>query len=329
MHELDLSLAIHDYDHTRDLVEGRVATPGIRLRPITLSPPEINARFTLHREWQVSEFGLGKYVALRAAGDDSITAIPVFPARAFRQSAIYVAADSPLMRLEELAGRRVGIPEWAQTAVIYARGALTDHHGIDLASISWFQAGVSRPGRTEKVDIQLPEGVVVTSRPDATLEALLCDGEVDAIITAQPPDAVVRRDGSIRRLLVDPMAEEEAYFQSTGILPIMHTVAIRRDAYDTHPWIAVNLWKAFEEAKARSLARMRDVMGWRVPLPWVADHAERAATLFGDDPYPYGIQRNRRTLEAFLRWAHEQGVAGRRLTVEELFAPTTHAELRL
>jgi 4,5-dihydroxyphthalate decarboxylase len=329
MHELELSLAIHDYDHTRDLVEGRVATPGIRLRPIVLSPPEINARFTLHREWQVSEFGLGKYVALRAAGDDGITAIPVFPARAFRQSAVYVAAGSPLARLEELAGLRVGIPEWAQTAVIYARGALVDHHGIDLASIDWQQAGVSRPGRTEKVGVRLPDGVTVTPRPDATLESLLIAGEVDAIITAQPPDGFVRRDGSIRRLLADPAAEEEAYFRATGIFPIMHAVAIRRDVIDAHPWVAINLWKAFEEAKRRSLARLRDVMGWRVPLPWVTDHAERATDLFGDDPYPYGIGPNRVTLEAFLRWAHDQGVTERRVAVEELFAPTTHADLRL
>jgi len=328
MHELELSLAIHDYDHTRDLVEGRVPTPGIRLRPIPLTPPEINARFTPYREWQVSEFGLGKYVALRAAGDDSITAIPVFPARAFRQSAIYVAADAELHAPEQLAGRRVGIPEWAQTAVIYARGFLVHHHGVELASIDWHQAGVGRPGRVEKVAVALPPGVHVTPHPDRTLEQLLLDGEVDAIITAQPPDGVVAGDPRIRRLFDDPREAEEAYYRETGIFPIMHAVALRRDVYDANPWVAINLWTAFEEAKQRSYARMRDAMGWRVPLPWVTDAAERAAALFGPDPFAYGIEANRATLEALLAWSHEQGVAARRLAVEDLFAPTTHAELR-
>jgi 4,5-dihydroxyphthalate decarboxylase len=329
MHELELSLAIHDYDHTRDLVEGRVPTPGIRLRPIILTPPEINARFSQHREWQVSEFGLGKYVALRAAGDDSITAIPVFPARAFRQSSIYVRGDSDLRTPEQLAGRRVGIPEWAQTAVVYVRGFLVHHHGVDLASIEWQQAGVRRPGRVEKVKVALPDGVRVTSRPDATLEQLLIGGEVDAIITAQPPAAFVSGDARVRRLYDDPRPAEESYFRATGIFPIMHTIAIRRDVYDEHPWVAVNLMTAFEHAKRRSYDRLLDAMGWRYPLPWITDHAEHARRTFGPDFYPYGIAANRTTLEAMLAFAHEQGVAARKLEVEELFAPTTHTELRL
>lgn len=328
MHELELSLAIHDYDHTRDLVEGRVPTPGIRLRPIPLTPPEINARFTRHREWQVSEFGLGKYVALRAAGDETITAIPVFPARAFRQSAIYVVADTKLDAPEQLAGCRVGIPEWAQTAVIYARGFLVHHHGVELASVDWHQAGVSRPGRVEKVEVALPPGVRLTPHPDRTLEQLLLAGELDAIITAQPPDGFVTGDPRIRRLFADPREAEEAYYRETRIFPIMHAVALRCDVYDANPWVAINLWTAFEEAKRRSYARLRDAMGWRFPLPWVNDAAERAAAIFGPDPYAYGIEANRTTLDALLAWSHEQGVAERRLAVEDLFAPTTLVELR-
>jgi 4,5-dihydroxyphthalate decarboxylase len=329
MHELELSLAIHDYDHTRDLVEGRVPTPGIRLRPIPLTPPEINARFTRYREWHVSEFGLGKYIALRAAGDDTITAIPVFPARAFRQSAIYVTADSDLHALEELAGRRVGIPEWAQTAVVYARGFLVYQHGVALSSIDWIQAGVSRPGRVEKVRIQLPDGVRVTPRPDATLEQLLLAGDVDAIITAQPPDAYVAEDPRVRRLLADPRALEEAYYRETGVFPIMHTIALRRDTYDAHPWIAANLVTAFEAAKQRSYDRIFDAMGWRYPLPWISDHAEHLRRTFGRDFYPYGIAANRPTLEALTSFAYEQGVAARHLSVDELFAPTVAVEDRL
>jgi 4,5-dihydroxyphthalate decarboxylase len=326
---LELTLAIHDYDHTRDVVSGRVPVEGIRLRTIELEPPEINGRFSQYREWEVSEFGLGKYISQRAAGDDSITAIPVFPARAFRQSSIYVRGDSDLHEPAQLAGRRVGIPEWAQTAVVYARGFLVHQHGVDLASIDWQQAGVSRPGRVEKVRVALPAGVRVTPRPDRTLEDLLFAGEVDALITAQPPDAFVARDPRIRRLFDDPRAAEEAYYRATGIFPIMHTIAIRRDVYDAHPWVAINLVKAFETAKRRSYARLEDSMAPRYPMPWMNADAAATARVFGPDPYPYGLEANRATLDAVLGFAHEQGVATRRMAVEELFAPTTLRDLRL
>jgi 4,5-dihydroxyphthalate decarboxylase len=328
MNPLELTLAINDYDHTRDLVTGKVPVEGIRLRTIELTPPEINARFSRYREWHVSEFGLGKYIALRAAGDDRLTAIPVFPARAFRHSSIYVAADSSLARLEELAGRRVGIPEWAQTAVVWARGLLAEQHGVDLTGIDWYQAGVDEPGRVEKVAIRLPAGTRLTPRPDSTLQQLLLADEVDAIITAQPPAAFVDGDGRIRRLLADPRSAEEAYVRQTGIFPIMHLVALRRDVYDAHPWIALNLVTAFETAKRRSNERLVDAMAPRLPLPWSADDAARVRAVFGGDPYPYGVEPNRRALSALLEYAATQGVAERRLEVDDLFAPTVLQPIR-
>ena len=328
MNPLELTLAIHDYDHTRDVVSGKVPVEGVSLRTVELTPPELNARFSRLREWAVSEFGLGKYIALRAGGDEGLTAIPVFPARAFRHSAVYVAADSPLEALEELGGRRVGIPEWAQTAVVWARGLLADQHGVDLASIDWYQAGVDEPGRAEKVAIHLPDGIRLTPRPDATLQELLLSGELDAVITAQPPASFAAGDGRVRRLLRDPRAAEEAYVRATGIFPIMHLVAIRRDVYDAHPWIARNLVTAFEAAKRRSDDRLSDAMSPRLPLPWAADDAARARAVFGRDPYEYGIEPNRRTLDALLGYASAQGVAARRLEVDELFAPTVLEALK-
>jgi 4,5-dihydroxyphthalate decarboxylase len=328
VNEIALDVALGDYDHCRDLVRGLVPTPGMRLTFIELDPPEINGRFSLYREWHVSEYGLGKYLAQRARGDDSIIAIPVFPARGFRHSAIYVTTASDLSEPGQLSGRRIGIPEWAQTAVTYVRGFLMHQHGLDLASVSWVQAGLT-PGRVEKVALSLPPGVAVQPRPDATLEGLLLAGEVDAIITAQAPDAFLRGDGRIRRLLADPRGAEEAYYRTTGVYPIMHTVALRRDVYDAHPWIASNLVTAFEEAKQRSLRRMLDPIVWRYPLPWVPDHAERAQATFGTDFYPYGIEPNRTTLEALLEFAWEQGVAARRMEVGELFAPTTASRLHV
>lgn len=329
MNDIPLTLAISDYDHVRDLASGRIPVPGVRLTHLALEIPEIAARFTAYREWHVSEMALGKYVALKSGGDDAITAIPVFPCRAFRQSAIFVRADSRLRRPEELAGCRVGIPEWAQTATVYARGFLAHTYGVDLASIDWVQAGVDEPGRAEKVKVALPDGVRVEPRPERALDEMLVAGDLDAVISAQPPRSFSFRGGPLRRLIVDARPEEEAYFGQTGIFPIMHTVAIRQDVLDEHPWVAGNFVRAFEQAKRRSVARALDATAWRFPVPWIADTAEKAHQLMGEDIWPYGIEANRPTLDAFLQFAFEQGVAARRLQPEDLFTPTTHRQIRV
>jgi 4,5-dihydroxyphthalate decarboxylase len=328
-HELALTVALQHYDHVRDLVNGTVRTPGLALNFLNMPVPQMFGRFVAHREWEVSELGLGKYAALKAAGDDSLTAIPVFPARCFRHSAFYVPGGSSLRRLEDLAGKRVGIPEWAQTAVTYARGPLMHDAGVSLASIHWLQAGVNQPGRTEKVALHLPAGVVLEPRPDTSLDELLRNGEVDAVISAQPPAAFVAGDGSVRRLFEDPQPLEEAYWKATGIFPIMHVIAIRKDVMDAHPWVAGNLLSAFEEAKNRSVERVIDSMIPRFPLPWVNVWAERAREMFGNDYWPYGIEPNRTTLTAFLDYAFEQGVAGTRIRPEDLFTPQTHKPFRI
>lgn len=327
--EVALTVALQEYDHVSDLVSGAVRTPGLSLNFVTMPVPEMFGRFIAHREWEVSELGLGKYAALKAQGDDSLTAIPVFPARVFRHSAFYVPADSPLTRLEDLAGRRIGIPEWAQTAVVYARGILTNHAGVKLQSIDWIQAGVNEPGRREKVAIHLPEGIRLEPRLDTSLDLLLRSGEVDAVISAQPPAAFVAGDPSVRRLFTDPEPLEAAYYRDTGIFPIMHVIAIRQDVVDAHPWVAGNLLSAFEEAKRRSLGRISDSTIPRVPLPWVNLRAEAARAMFGPDYWPYGLDANRTTLEAFLQYAYEQGVAARLIRPEDLFTPTTHKPFRI
>lgn len=327
--EIDLTVALQEYDHVRDLVSGAIPTPGLRLNFVTMPVPQMFGRFIAHREWEVSELGLGKYVAMKAGGDDSITAIPVFPARVFRHAAFYVPAESGLRRMEDLAGCRVGIPEWAQTAVTYARGILMHDAGVALSSIHWLQAGVNEPGRREKVGLHLPDGVVLEPRLDTSLDAMLRSGEVDAIISAQPPSAFIAGDETVRRLFDEPLALEEDYFRRTGIFPIMHVVAIRKDVMDAHPWVAGNLQQAFEEAKRRSIVRVTDSMILRFPLPWVNLRAEQARATFGSDFWPYGLEANRTTLEAFLEYAFEQGVAGRRITPEDLFTPQTHQAFRI
>src|SRR5947209_19752084 len=174
---LPLSLAINAYDHVRDL-----RPQGIDLLVLELPIEEIFFRFTKFREWDASGMSFGKAVSLLSEERPDIVAIPVFPSRAFRHSAIYLGRDSSIRKPKDLEGRRVGIPEWAQTAGIYARGMLQHEYGVDLAAIDWRQAGVHEPGRVEKVQLQLPEGVRITPAPDKTLAGMLASGELDAVI---------------------------------------------------------------------------------------------------------------------------------------------------
>ncbi|MBO0690859.1 MAG: 4,5-dihydroxyphthalate decarboxylase, partial [Candidatus Dormibacteraeota bacterium] len=160
--KLELTLAINDYDHVRDLVSGAVPVEGVDLTCLSYSVEEIFFRFTLHREWHVSELSLAKYCALRAAGDTSLVAIPVFPSRSFRHSAIFVRADGPVDDPRALAGARIGVPEWTQTATVYVRGLLAETYGVSLTGVEWVQGGTNEPGRIEGVAVDLPDGVRVT-----------------------------------------------------------------------------------------------------------------------------------------------------------------------
>ncbi len=314
-----LSIAFSEYDHVRDLADGTVAIDGVDPTWVTMDVPELFARFSRDREWEVSEFGLGKYVGHRAAGDDSLTAIPVFPSRMFRLSAFYVRDDSRLVDARELRGLRVGIPEWAQTACIYAKGWLSEDQGVDLREIEWIQAGVDEPGRTEKVPVTPPAGLVLTPAPDRTLDGMLLSGEVDAVLSAQPPKSALD-GGRVRRLFADPQALEQDWFRRTGLLPIMHLVALRSDAVAAHPWLPRALQAAFEEAKRRSVARVSDWKASRVPIVWSAHWAEQSASMFDGEPFPYGIEPNRRVLETFLRYSLDQGVIQQPIEVDALFS---------
>ena len=317
MTRLRLTLAIGDYDHTRDVAQGVVRPDGMEIVHLALPVEEIFFRFMKFREWDASEMSFGKVVALASQDDRSLVALPVFPSRVFRLSSIYVRPDGRVRTPGDLAGKRIGVPEWAQTAAIYTRGYLAHELGLDLADIEWVQAGLNEPGRVEKVALKLPPGIRLLPMREATLDDMLARGELDAVLSARPPRGFA--EGRSARLYPDYREAEEAYFRASGIFPIMHVVALRRDVFERDPWVAMNLLKAFEEAKRRSLARLADVTASHAPLPWIGEYVARTRRLFGDDPWPYGVAANRRTLEAFLAFAFEQGVCHRELSPEELF----------
>lgn len=328
MATVTLSMAISDYDHVRDLTDGRIRPEGIELVPNVLPVEEIFYRFISHREWDISEMSFAKYVAMTASGEADFTAIPVFPSRMFRQSSAYVRSDSQLHDPIALRGKRVGIPEWAQTAAVYSRGWISETVGIPLAEIDWFQAGVNEPGRSEKVSLKLPEGIRCTSVPDRSLSEMLLDGTLDAILSAHPPAPFEAGTDEVRHLLEDYRSVEADYYRATGIFPIMHVIAIRNTVLNQNPWVAQSLYKAFLAARHNGIARLEELTASRVPLPWAATLASDARAMFGD-LFPYGVEANRATLEAFLRFASEQGLTEGTLNITDLFAATTTSAFKI
>jgi 4,5-dihydroxyphthalate decarboxylase len=322
MADIHLTMGFTDYDHVRDMFSGRVKPEGIELTCLRMEVEESFLRFLAHQEWDVSEMSFGMAVSALARGDAPFVIIPVFPSRAFRQSAVYIRTGGRVAKPEDLAGKRVGMPQWAQTATIYVRGWLTDTIGVPLTDIEWFEHGADAPGRLDTSAARPPDGVSLTSLAGGSLIEMLVEGELDAVLSAHPPQLFLDGDARISRLFPEYQEVEEAYFSDTGIYPIMHTVVIKRTSFEANPWIARNLFNAFDAAKARSVARLHDLNVSQIALPWLPKLAERfGRQIFADSDYwPYGIRQNRTTIEAFLKFCFDQGLTARHLAPEEIFA---------
>lgn len=322
MADIHLTMGFTDYDHVRDMFSGRVKPEGIELTCLCMEVEESFLRFLAHQEWDVSEMSFGMAVSAVARGDAPFVVIPVFPSRAFRHSAVYIRTGGRVAKPEDLAGKRIGMPQWAQTATIYVRGWLTDTIGVPLTDVEWFEHGADRPGRLDTSAARPPDGVSLTGLAGGSLVEMLVAGDLDAVLTAHPPQLFLDGDPRISRLFPDYQAVEEAYFSDTGIYPIMHTVVIKRTSFEANPWIARNLFNAFEAAKARSVARLHDLNVSQIALPWLPGIAERFGRQFfpDGDYWPYGVAQNRTTIEAFLKFCFDQGLTARRLAPEEIFA---------
>lgn len=326
---LSLTCAISDYDHVRDLASGRVRAEGIDLQILDMPVEEAFFRMIRFEEFDVSEMSMGRYVSMMSEGDDRFVAIPVFPSRMFRHSSVYIRKDRGITKAADLAGRSVGVPEWAQTAGIYVRGILAHHHDLRLQDVRWVQAGIHQPGREEEVKVELPAGYQLTHMADRTLNDMLLSGDLDAVISAHPPHCAETETTTIGRLFADFASVERAFWQTTGIFPIMHTIVLRRAVFERHRWMAGNLLAAFSEAKARSMARLWEVTAARIPLPWSFDYARQTAATFGEDYWAYGVNANRTTITAFLGYALEQGVISSPLTPDDLFPAEVRAQFKI
>jgi 4,5-dihydroxyphthalate decarboxylase len=324
MSSLKLSLACWNYDRTRALADGTVRPDGIDLTYLSLPVEETFFRMARYREFDVSEMSLSSYVASLGAKEPPFIAIPAFPSRCFRHSCIFVSTKSGITKPEDLVGKRIGVPEYQLTAIVWTRGLLADEYKVPVTSVEYFTGGEEQPGREEKMKLDLPPGIRVTPIPaNKTLSRMLADGEIDALQSPRTPSTLFSRPNDVKRLFPNYVDVEREYYRRTKVFPIMHTVVIRRELYEQHRWVAQALFKAFVEAQQKTYEGFAQTAAWMTMLPWLFAHVEEARREFGEDWWPYGLQKNRGVLETFLRYHHEQGLSKRLVKPEELFAPET------
>ena len=309
-----LTLACGRYDRTQALIDGRVRIEGVdELTYLALRPGETFWRMLNHEEFDASEMSLSSYSILRSEGDTRFIALPVFPSRVFRQNAVYLPADSPLREPRDLKGRRIGVGDYQMTAAVWTRGFLQHEYGVPARELEWV---VGRPIRA----IAQPPDVRIRVLEGANLEQLLERGEIDALMSVMIPKGLGK---TVKRLFPNFREVELAYYRKTKIFPIMHTFVLRRPVYEAHPWLAVNLYRAFLRARDAAEKHMYDTDALTVTLPWVIDEIERSREI----PWDYSIEGSRPTLEALMQFLDEQQLTRRRMDIAELFAPNVSPQL--
>jgi 4,5-dihydroxyphthalate decarboxylase len=312
MSNLKLTLACGRYDRTQPLIDGRVEPEGVDLTFLPLIPGETFWRMLNHGEFDASEMSLSSYTILRSEGDTRFVAIPVFPSRVFRHSAVYLRADSKIDRPQDLRGKRVGVGDYQMTAAVWVRGLLMHEYGVLPEDIVWVTGSPVRA-------IKPPEGIRLESMPpDTTLEAMIERGEIDALASVIIPDGLGK---TVRRLFRDWRKVEIAYFEKTHIFPIMHTVVLKTRLYQENPWLAVSFYRAFCRARDMAYRSMYDTNALTVSLPWVIDEVEATRKIFGPQIWDYSIEGSRPTLEALVTYLDEQQLTRRKMGIEELFVP--------
>lgn len=330
MTNLRLSIAIGDYDRNRPLLDGTVKIDGVDPVFMTLEPEEIFFRAFRHQEFDVCELSLSSFTVKVSRDDAPYVGVPAFLSRAFRHTSITIRTDRGIRTPQDLKGRRIGLPEYQLTACVWARAILADEYGVQPEDVVWVRGGIETPGREEKIPVKLPDGVRLENAPAGrSLSDLLAAGEIDAIVSPRAPSCYDRGEPNIGWLFADPTTAAQDWFRRTGIFPIMHLLGARRTIVDQHPWLPAALLKAFTRSKDVALGRLSETAATKVTLPFVEEQLKAARALMGEDFWPYGVEPNRRTLEAFLDAHHRQGLSTRRVALEELFHSSALESVRV
>jgi 4,5-dihydroxyphthalate decarboxylase len=329
MPDIPITVASGEYDRIRAIKDGVVPIEGCIVDYHIVEPNQLFARNLKSQEFDVSEMSFSTYVTLVERGRAHYTAIPVFLSRAFRHSAIFVRADRGIASPADLKGKRVGTPEYFTTMLVWMRGLLADEYGIRPQDLRWRLGGLEQPARD--VPPPYPEGttgIEIEPIPSGkTLAGMLADGELDAVFSARPPSCfALPTSGGIMRLFPDYRAAEQAYFRKSGVYPLMHAVGIRTSLLERHPWMVASVYKAFAEAKEMAVRDFERLSALALTLPWIEAEYRATQAVLGSDIWPYGIAANRTAIDTLCRYLNEQGFTGRRMRIEDIFAPVAERD---
>jgi 4,5-dihydroxyphthalate decarboxylase len=311
--KLQLALAVGDYEIVRPLIDGQIEVDGVDLMILTkMDSATRHWRFLRNKEFDIAELSSSSYLAARD-NDWPVRAIPVFLHRRFRHGFMFINTQKGISKPADLRGKKIGVKTLMTSAILWMRGILQHEYSVPLTSIEWVAE------LDNDIDVQLPADLKFRKLPDGgSIEKMLADGELDAVFHSDIIKPFMTGDPRVARLFPDPKAEEMAYYQKTGIFPIMHVAALRKELVDEHPWLPFNLYRAFNEAKQIGMKRM--VNPRIAPLAWYQAAWEEQERLLGPDPWEYGLsKKNRINLETLIGYSHEQGLIKKRFSPDELF----------
>ena len=314
--KLHLTFATGDYESIRALKEGSVRPDGIELTVLTdMTSDTRHWRMLRNREFDIAELSMSNYLMAKYTGLQ-FTAIPVFLHRRFRHGFIFLNTNKGIKKPADLMGRRVGLRNFQATANLWIRGILEHEHGLPHRSVRWLKQDEEEVDWTPPADLDIQR-----IAPGKSVEKMLVEGELDALIHPEIIQPILAKDQRVNRLFPNYRDLEIDYYKRTGIFPIMHTTAIKQEIVDKNPWVAINLMQAFEESKKAAYKRMENPR--IVPLAWFRSFLEEQEELLGHDPWVYGLgEINRNALETLMQYSREQGLLGRKMSLEELFINT-------
>ncbi|HEY5543861.1 MAG TPA: 4,5-dihydroxyphthalate decarboxylase [Candidatus Binatia bacterium] len=322
MANLRLTLALSHYDRHIPFFDGSVQAEGVDLQVLAVgqSNPlkhgqDRHERMLQRSEFDICELSLSSYLIAKSRGMP-FTAIPVFPRRLFSLSQMWVNKNAGIKSPHDLIGKIVGLSTFQTTLSVLAKGDLQAEYGVPWRKLDWYMS------KDEAVPIKPIDGVrMQILKPGQKIGAMLENGEIDALMVPHPPKEALRGGGNIRRLFIDPKAEETKYFRKNGYYPIMHVVAFKDQVLAQNPWLARSVMEVFDRAKAACVEYYDDPNWSR--FVWGRHLFEEESIAFGEDPWPHGVKKNRANLERFIGYSLDQGLMEKKLEVEELFAPNT------
>ncbi len=326
--KLNLSLIVARNPRSEPVINGKFEPDGIDLTVTVAHPSEIFWRQLHFAEFDVSEMSMASLFIARSQGNNDWVGLPIFTTRVFFQNMILVRKDAGIERPEDLKGKRIGVPEYQQTAAVWSRGILMNEFGFKPEENEWWMERTEQVSHGGATGFQPPPGVRLNRIPPETnIGTMMLAKELDAtLLYITDPNLVDRaridlyNHPDMRRLFPDPLAEGHRFYNKTGIFPINHGMVVRRSLLEQHPWIALNLFRTFLAAKNSAAAKARE-LAEPYFITGALSHEARAG--LATDPFPYGVQGNRKVLETIASYLHQQGLTPSQVPLDDVFAPST------